>query len=143
MENNKLDQAIETIKKNHPHGAKIMLSGACDTAIAAMEELQVLRQKLGDGRLVECPCKVGDTVYEVALHYGKTENVPEYKIRSWEVEMLIIGHQYGDIQPAYSVAYEPPEIYTFTPGMQDSVYLTREEAEAEMHRLQRLSRKGD
>ncbi len=32
-------------------------------------QLSVYKQKLADGRIIELPCKIGDTVYELSYHH--------------------------------------------------------------------------
>lgn len=79
------------------------------------EELQKVIYKLDDGRLVELPCKVGDTVY-INAWFGKAVPHVVKKIGSVYVQTDDARHQ-GGTADFYADDFEK------------SVFLTREEAE--------------
>jgi hypothetical protein len=92
---------------------------------AKCEEVAEYKKKLADGRMVELPCKVGDTVY-IIDHYNK-------KIK----EANITEIHYNGKSFEYSYAATDSEGGFFDVNIGDSVYLYREQAE------QALKESGD
>lgn len=61
-----IERAIEILDPEHrEHYDSIEpVNEACRMGMNALKELSELKEKLESGRLVELPCKVGDTVYQ-------------------------------------------------------------------------------
>lgn len=61
-----IERAIEILDPEHrEHYDSIEpVNEACRMGMNALKELAELKEKLESGRLVELPCKVGDTVYQ-------------------------------------------------------------------------------
>ena len=61
-----IERAIEILDPEHrEHYDSIEpVNEACIMGMNALKELAELKEKLESGRLVELPCKVGDTVYQ-------------------------------------------------------------------------------
>lgn len=101
-----------------------------------------------DGRLVVLPCKVGDFLYEV--------DIPKYGVITCKVSEIHtyfgpLGHAKGN--PMVSTAAVSVEVvdghgkgsgYTFeTPDFGKNVFLTREEAEAELKKREEADNEAD
>lgn len=110
----------------------------CDEIVAYIEELQKqvkeYRDKIENGTLVELPCKVCDTVYEVAnvtIHCGKcdlrTNYCPNGNFRDGQA---VVAREIKDIND-YCYLGENGQVY-----LSDNVFLTREEAEKRLKELQ-------
>lgn len=99
--------------------------GECERNFNALVRLAELEDKIMDGRLVELPCKVGDTVYYDTYLCGENVGIKPHKVSAVRImvdtEKLCVG----------SVGAEIPE-WEFG----KSVFYTREEAEAKLKELQ-------
>ena len=114
-----IERAIEILDPEHrEHYDSIEpVNEACRMGMNALKELAELKEKLESGRLVELPCKVGDTVYlicEKRWSVGKKETflyIQKSKLTYGNMERVI--KEYGKF-----------------------VFLTKEQAEARLKELQ-------
>ena len=148
-----IERAIEILDPEHrEHYDSIEpVNEACRMGMNALKELAELKEKLESGRLVELPCKVGDTVYGVGFTgcmqlYAATEkekrkiskecfkidgDCKKCKYGFPAIEKFICTQiQLCDDKYTYIVGkkYE-----TYRP---DDVFLTKEAAEARLKELQ-------
>lgn len=90
----------------------------------AIDRLAELEDKIENGRLVELPCKVGDTVYFDTYRHGESIGVQPHKVERVEV-VFRTERTFGNI------GADIPE-WQFG----KSVFLTKAEAEARLKELQ-------
>lgn len=90
------------------------------------KRLYELENLLDNGQLVELPCKVGDTVYEVFKEHGSLF-IQETKIE----KIVIVGEKGLRLKLAKNSFYE-----TAISSLGKTVFLTKAEAEAKLKELQ-------
>lgn len=91
----------------------------------AYDRLAELEDKIEQGTLIELPCKVGDTVYEVFKDYR-----PPF-IKETTIEKIVITAKGLRLRLARNSFYE-----TAISSLGKTVFLTREEAEQKLKELQ-------
>lgn len=112
----------------HPQsGDESDIFGAHVTSVEAMKELKAYKDLEEQGRLIELPCAVGDTVYRTIL-----DKVYEYTVGSFLVDE---NGAWG-----MSLLFEQEE-KKFAANMDcdnlgKTVFLTKEEAEAKLKELE-------
>ena len=148
-----IERAIEILDPEHrEHYDSIEpVNEACRMGMNALKELSELKSKIESGRLVELPCKVGDTVYGV----GFTGCMQLYASTDKEKRKIFNECVKMDAD-CKKCKYGIPEIekfvckqiqlcgdkYTYIVGKKyknyrpDDVFLTKEEAEARLKELQ-------
>lgn len=134
-----IERAIEILDPEHrEHYDSIEpVNEACRMGMNALKELAELKEKLESGRLVELPCKVGDTVWTINCwqEYGKQELGERYIVTRYELhenKCSCIGindknYYRGEISIMAKESYK---------GVTPWVFLTREEAEKRLKELQ-------
>lgn len=134
-----IERAIEILDPEHrEHYDSIEpVNEACRMGMNALKELSELKEKLESGRLVELPCKVGDTVWTINCwqEYGKKELKERYIVTRYElhenkcscIEINDKNYYLGEISIKAKESYK---------GVTPWVFLTREEAEARLKELQ-------
>ena len=95
-----------------------------------INRLAELEDKIENGTLVELPCKVGDTVYEVFQEH-RSPFIQETKIE----KIVIVGEKGLRLRLARNSFYE-----TAISSLGKTVFLTRAEAEAKLKELQKGTR---
>lgn len=95
-----------------------------------INRLAELEDKIENGTLIELPCKVGDTVYEVFKEHGSLF-IQETKIE----KIVIVGEKGLRLKLARNSFYE-----TAMSSLGKTVFLTRAEAEAKLRELQEGTR---
>ena len=90
-----------------------------------IERLSELEDKIESGKLVELPCKVGDTVYEV-FKYHKPPFIQETTI-----EKIVITEKGFKLRLSRNSVYE-----TEISSLGRTIFLTESEAEAKLKELQ-------
>lgn len=92
----------------------------------AIDRLAELEDKIENGTLIELPCKVGDTVYEVFKEH-RPPFIQETKIE----KIIIVGEKGLRLRLARNSFYE-----TAISSLGKTVFLTKAEAEARLKELQ-------
>lgn len=97
-----------------------------DDVAKLLEELKEYRNLSKQGRLLRLPCKVGDTVYKITRNF-----ISEYKIISETIYPYSIQFNWQCTKGIYGnlVGFADREIG-------ETVFLTREEAEAKLKELE-------
>lgn len=90
-----------------------------------LNRLRELEDKIEQGTLIELPCKVGDTVYEVFK-----DHIPPF-IKETKIEKIVITEKGLRLRLARNSFYE-----TAISSLGKTVFLTREEAEKRLKELQ-------
>ena len=90
-----------------------------------LNRLAELEDKIEQGTLIELPCKVGDTVYEVFKDHR-----PPF-IKETKIEKIVITEKGLRLRLARNSFYE-----TAISSLGKTVFLTREEAEKRLKELQ-------
>ena len=148
-----IERAIEILDPEHrEHYDSIEpVNEACIMGMNALKELAELKEKLESGRLVELPCKVGDTVYGV----GFTDCMRRH-VSTDKEQRRIFNECVKMDADCKKCKYGIPAIkkfvctqiqlcddkYTYIVGKKyenyrpDDVFLTKEEAEARLKELQ-------
>jgi hypothetical protein len=96
-----------------------------DCIPAMIERLAELEDKIEQGKMVELPCKVGDTVYEVFK-----DHIPPF-IKETEIEKIVITAKGLRLRLARNSFYE-----TAVSSIGKTIFFTREEAEKRLKELQ-------
>lgn len=96
-------------------GTRLILKNASDEKI--LERLAELEDKIENGTLVESPCKVGDTIYEVFKNHK-----PPF-IQQTKVEKIIITEKGLKLKLARNSVYE-----TSISGLGKTLFLTEAKA---------------
>lgn len=91
----------------------------------AIDRLAELEDKIENGTLVETPCKVGDTVYEVFK-----EHKPPF-IQETTIEKIVITEKGFKLRLSRNSVYE-----TAISSLGRTVFLTKSEAETKLKELQ-------
>lgn len=91
----------------------------------ALNRLAELEDKIEQGTLIELPCKVGDTVYEVFKCH-----IPPF-IKETKIEKIVISEKGLRLRLARNSFYE-----TAISSLGKTLFLTREEAEKRLKELQ-------
>ena len=109
----------------------------CPINEAVWKRLAELEDKIEQGKMIELPCKVGDTIWTINCwhEYGKKELGERYIVTRYELHENICsyisihgkGYHKGDI------VIHPKENHK---GVTPWVFLTREEAENRLKELQ-------
>ena len=89
------------------------------------KRLAELEDKIEKGKLIELPCKVGDTVYEVFK-----DHIPPF-IKETKIEKIVITAKGLRLRLARNSFYE-----TAVSSIGKTVFLTREEAEKRLKEMQ-------
>ena len=95
--------------------------------------LAELEDKIENGTLIELPCKVGDTVWDIVKSINRTENTIIYKhIQEYQVERIEID--------SYNLLYLVISVFTEDGicegyARPNQVYYTKAEAEAKLKEL--------
>ena len=93
--------------------------------VSVIEEVLEYRTKIENGTLIELPCKVGDTVYEVFKNH-----IPPF-IQQTKVEKIIVTEKGLKLKLARNSFYE-----TSIASLGKTLFLTEEAAEAQIKELQ-------
>ena len=99
--------------------------GECERNFNALVRLAELEDKIESGYLLESPCKVGDTVYEV-FKYHKPPFIQETTI-----EKIVITEKGFKLRLSRNSVYE-----TAISSLGRTIFLTESEAEAKLKELQ-------
>ena len=99
--------------------------GQCERNFNALVRLAELEDKIETGTLIELPCKVGDTIYEV-FKYHKPPFIQQTK-----VEKIIVTEKGLKLKLARNSLYE-----TSIASLGKTLFLTEEAAEAQIKELQ-------
>ena len=99
--------------------------GQCERNFNALVRLAELEDKIESGYLLESPCKVGDTVYEV-FKYHKPPFIQETTI-----EKIVITEKGFKLRLSRNSVYE-----TAISSLGRTIFLTESEAEAKLKELQ-------
>ena len=91
----------------------------------SVDRLAELEDKIEQGTLIELPCKVGDTVYEVFK-----DHIPPF-IKETKIEKIVITAKGLRLRLARNSFYE-----TAVSSIGKTIYFTREEAEKKLEELQ-------
>ena len=97
----------------------------CDQTVGCFCRLQELEDKIENGTLIELPCKVGDTVYEVFKSHK-----PPF-IQKTTIEKIIITEKGLKLKLARNSLYE-----TAISSLGKTLFLTQSEAETKLKELQ-------
>ena len=89
------------------------------------KQVKEYQDKIENGTLIELPCKVGDTVYEVFK-----DHIPPF-IKETKIEKIVITEKGLRLRLARNSFYE-----TAISSLGKTVFLTREEAEKRLKELQ-------
>ena len=103
-------------------------NGTCDNYERFLETyncLTGLEDKIENGTLIELPCKVGDTIYEV-FKYHKLPFIQQTK-----VEKIIVTEKGLKLKLARNSSYE-----TSISSLGKTLFLTEESAKAQIKKLQ-------
>ena len=98
-------------------------------AITGLKELQHYKDLEEQGKLIELPCKVGDTVYMITDVFDGKETVPMIARRK------IDGFDGNNLNPVWMVSKEPYQMNFVPSAFGTRVFLTKEEAEARLEEL--------
>lgn len=104
-------------------------NGTCDNYELFLETyncLTELEDKIENGTIIELPCKVGDTIYEV-FKYHKPPFIQQTK-----VEKIIVTEKGLKLKLARNSLYE-----TSIASLGKTLFLTEEAAEAQIKELQK------
>ena len=93
-----------------------------------LERLAELEDKIEQGKMIELPCKVGDTCYLVYKGLGDMCRVA-YKIKEVKIDNI---HYIGDNE----FFTETGECSSYTVKFGEEIFTTREEAEKRLKELQ-------
>ena len=89
--------------------------------------LRELEDKIENGTLIELPCKVGDTVYEV---------IKDLPIQEWEITGIVYGRCYGK---NYVITAERKRDFAgwkfWREDFGKTIFLTKAEAEKKLEEL--------
>ena len=99
--------------------------GQCERNFNALVRLAELEDKIENGTLVELPCKVGDTIYEVFKNHK-----PPF-IQQTKVEKIIVTEKGLKLKLARNSSYE-----TSIASLGKTLFLTEEAAKAQIKELQ-------
>ena len=99
--------------------------GQCERNFNALVRLAELEDKINNGTLIELPCKVGDTVYEVFK-----EHKPPF-IQETTIEKIVITEKGFKLRLSRNSVYE-----TAISSLGRTIFLTESEAEAKLKELQ-------
>ena len=99
--------------------------GQCERNFNALVRLAELEDKIENGTLVELPCKVGDTIYEVFKNHK-----PPF-IQQTKVEKIIVTEKGLKLKLARNSSYE-----TSISSLGKTLFLTEESAKAQIKKLQ-------
>ena len=99
--------------------------GECERNFNALVRLAELEDKINNGTLIELPCKVGDTVYEVFK-----EHKPPF-IQETTIEKIVITEKGFKLRLSRNSVYE-----TAISSLGRTIFLTESEAEAKLKELQ-------
>lgn len=106
---------------------------------AAYKKLKAYEDAEEQGLLLRLPCKVGDTVYCIFSRYTKcthySEEFDEYSCQGCEYECDSKREKYIQDMRAYSLDW----IVTNLQNFGKTVFLTREEAEAKLKKMEKES----
>lgn len=105
-------------------GTRFTLKNASDEEI--LERLAELEDKIENGTLVELPCKVGDTIYEVFKNHK-----PPF-IQQTKVEKIIITEKGLKLKLARNSFYE-----TSIASLGKIIFLTEDEARKKLEELEK------
>ena len=98
--------------------------GQCERNFNALVRLAELEDKINNGTLIELPCKVGDTVYEVFK-----EHKPPF-IQETTIEKIVITEKGFKLRLSRNSVYE-----TAISSLGRTIFLTESEAESELKEL--------
>lgn len=105
----------------------------------AVERLREIAEAERGGRLVVPPCKVGDTVWTNIVIVGDRYKSAD---RPYPVEVVFIG--IGEDKGFFHVQYSNRRIFSFDfDKMGKTVFLTREEAEAALKKMEEADNETD
>lgn len=90
-----------------------------------LRKLGELEDKIEQGLMIELPCKVGDTVYEVFK-----DHIPPF-IKETKIEKIVVTGKGLRLRLARNSFYE-----TAVSSIGKTLFFTREEAEAKLKELQ-------
>lgn len=105
-----------------------------------LERLAELEDKIMDGTLIELPCKIGDTIYQI---YKDCSNCPHFKENDWEYDCWC-GFDDEESKTIFEFDCDKDCIYTieeteFTynhiKDFGKDLFLTKAEAEAKLEKL--------
>ena len=99
--------------------------GQCERNFNALVRLAELEDKINNGILIELPCKVGDTVYEVFK-----EHKPPF-IQETTIEKIVITEKGFKLRLSRNSVYE-----TEISSLGRTIFPTESEAEARLKELQ-------
>lgn len=91
--------------------------------------LAELEDKIENGTLVEWPCKIGDTVYEIV--YDIIDGIYVRVITESTVENITIDSKGMCVETEYAISYLQDK--------DNTIFLTKEEAEARLNELQEIN----
>ena len=95
-----------------------------------LDRLAELEDKIESGKLVEIPCKVGDTVYWAWILEKEKAEVFEGKVRGLSISQN--GTTWFSVVYDNGLTFE----HTFKDDWGKTVFLTRKQAEAKLEELQ-------
>lgn len=101
--------------------------GECHKSTEVLYRLAELEDKMENGTLIGLPCKVGDTVYRITQSYRGNEKITIYTVKEIIVDKKGVTYLTIALKGASSITCKVNV---------DSVFLTREEAEAKLKELQ-------
>ena len=113
--------------------SKLEIEAGCVKAIARtygidINRLRKLAEADRDGRVVVPPCKVGDTVYEVTSR----KTISEYRVKAIRVELFCVFIEWDIV-----AGFVDKSIFGVSVNeIGKTVFLTREEAEAELEAME-------
>ena len=109
----------------------------CDIYNAVWERLAKLEDKIAQGKMIELPCKVGDTVYWVWEEY--TNGKQKLSIEEWEVEKICIEKNEWAVKGLGEGLVEGVRPFFWCHSSKFGIwwFLTREEAEKKLKELQK------
>lgn len=105
-----------------------------------LHRLTELEDKIMDGTLIELPCKIGDTIYQI---YKDCSNCPHFKENDWEYdcwcdfdgeESKTIFKFDGDKDCVYIIE-ETEFTYNHIKDFGKDLFLTKAEAETKLEKL--------
>lgn len=99
--------------------------GQCERNFNALVRLAELEDRINNGTLIELPCGVGDTIYEV-FKYHKPPFIQQTK-----VEKIIVTEKGLKLKLARNSSYE-----TSISSLGKTLFLTEEAAKAQIKELQ-------
>lgn len=108
---------------------KCSISGFKKCGASSLERLTELEDKIEDGTLVELPCTVGDTIYEVFKNHK-----PPF-IQQTKVEKIIITEKGLKLKLARNSFYE-----TSIASLGKIIFLTEDEARKKLEELEKLKK---